>query len=67
MSLLGPVTKECNHAEGLVCDLKRQLAEALGLLRRFHVAGLLSYESGKTDAVGDVWRDVDRILSKEGK
>jgi len=42
------------------------LEEAQGLLRRFHVAGLLSYESGKTNAVGDVWRDVDRFLPKEG-
>ena len=42
------------------------LEEAQGLLRRFHIAGSLSYESGKTDAVGDVWRDVNRILSKEG-
>ena len=42
------------------------LEEAQGLLRRFHAAGLLSYESGKTNAVGDVWRDVDRILSQEG-
>jgi len=61
------VGKMVQDAEAETRMAKQDLAEAQGLLRRFHAAGLLSYESGKTNAVGDVWRDVDRFLPKEGK
>jgi len=52
--------------EAAIEAFEEALEEVQGLLRRFQAAGLLSYESGKTNAVGDVWRDVDRFLSNEG-